>query len=312
VEVETKATSTEGRSGDSVRVLLALAPAWLALAWFVSKAQWFWRHKPDLQFGWIVLLLSVFLIWDQWHKRPIPIFRLRWESIFFGLIGCGLLFVVQVYHAAYGMMPALLMGLCLAVYGVAAANIHYVFGWKGLRFFAFPILFLAIALPMPSFIYGAVVNGLQHQVATINVEILNILGIPARRIGSLIQLPNGTVGVDEACSGIRSLQSTIMATLFIGYLMLKSRFLQVALFTCGILLAVLGNVIRSLYLSLTANAKGVEAIAQVHDTAGWSILLFTAGGVTLAAWLFARLEKSLQHPPEKIPVPVSVRDASQA
>jgi exosortase len=310
--VEAEATRVGQRRGDSLKALVALAPTWLAFAWLVSKAQWFWRHRPDLQFGWIVLLLSVFLIWDQWHKRPATMFRVRWPFFCLGLLGCGLLFVVQIYHAAYGMMPALLMGLCVAVYGVAAANIHYVYSWRGLGFFAFPILFLAIALPMPSFIYGPVVNGLQHQVATINVEILNIFGIPARRIGSLIQLPNGTVGVDEACSGIRSLQSTVMATLFIGYLMLRSRFLQFALFTAGILLAVVGNVFRSLYLSLTANAKGVAAIEQVHDTAGWSILLFTAGGVTLVAWLLAKLEKSLQHPPDKVPGLEPARDATRA
>jgi exosortase len=274
-------------------VLLALAPTWLALAWFISKAQWFWTHKPDLQFGWLVLLLSAFVLWDQWEKRPEPAFRIQPASIIFALAGCGMLFLVQVYHAAYGMMAALLMALCIGVFALAAANIHYIYGWSGIRFFAFPILFLAIALPLPSFIYGPIVNGLQHKVATMNVEILNVLGIPAQRLGSLIQLPNGTVGVDEACSGIRSLQSTIMATLFIGYLTLKSRWLQAALFGGGVLLALVGNLFRSLYLSLTANAKGVDAIKE-HDAAGWSIFLFTAGGVALLAWLFGKFEKWLE------------------
>jgi exosortase len=104
-------------------------------------------------------------------------------------------------------------------------------------------------------------------------------------------LPNGSVGVDEACSGIRSLQSTVMATLFIGYLTLKSRGLQLALLLSGIVLAICGNLIRSLYLSLSANAKGVQAIEKVHDTAGWSILLFTALGVVLLSWLLARWER---------------------
>jgi exosortase len=207
------------------------------------------------------------------------------------LFGCALLFLVQIYHAAYGMMPALLMGLCLAVYLVAAANIHFVYGWKGLRFFAFPLLFFLIAMPMPSLLQVPIVNGLQQKVASVNVEVLNILGVPAERMGSVIRLPNGTVGVDEACSGIRSLQSTVMATLFIGYLTLKSRGLQVALFFCGVGLAIFGNLIRSLYLSLTANAQGVQAIDKVHDSAGWSILIFTAVGVVILSWVFAKWEK---------------------
>src|SRR5688572_26433163 len=138
-----------------------------------------------------------------------------------------------------------------------------------------------------------------------------MMGIPAQRAGSLIHLPNGSVGVDEACSGIRSLQSTIMATLFIGYLTLKSRGLQVALFGGGILLALAGNLIRSLYLSLTANAKGVDAIKE-HDAAGWSVFLFTAGGVALLAWLFAKFEKWLERQPGERLDPKAIQEASKA
>jgi exosortase len=282
------------KQSDSTAVLVALLPTWLAFAWLVSKTQWFWTNRPDLQFGWIVLLLCAFLLWDQWSKRPEAVYRARWPLFLFGAAGCGMLFLVQIYQAAYGMMAALIMALCMAVYSVAAANIHYVYGWKGLRFFAFPLLFLLIAMPMPSFIHGPIVNGLQHKVASVNVEVLNILGIPAQRVGSLIHLPNGTVGVDEACSGIRSLQSTIMATLFIGYLTLKSRGLQVALLVCGVLLAFTGNLIRSLYLSLMANSQGVESIKKVHDSAGWSILLFTAVGVIVLSWLFGKIERWLR------------------
>jgi exosortase/archaeosortase family protein len=61
----------------------------------------------------------------------------------------------------------------------------------------------------------------------------------------------------------------------------------------GVVLAVVGNLIRSLYLCLTANARGIEAIKDVHDAAGWSILVFTAAGVILISWLFNRLDKRL-------------------
>jgi exosortase len=146
-------------------------------------------------------------------------------------------------------------------------------------------------MPLPSLIYDPVVVGLQNKVAAVNVEVLNVMGIPAERVGSIIQLPNGMVGVDEACSGIRSLQSTVMATLFIGYLTLRGKGLQGALLLCGVALAIFGNLIRSLYLSFTANAKGAAAVESAHDSAGWSILAFTAIGVALVAWGFSRFEK---------------------
>jgi exosortase len=284
--------ASDPKSEGSV-LFIALLPALLAFAWLVSKAQWYWGHRPDMQFGWIVLLLCAFVIWDNWAKRPQPVWRARWPLFAFVLPGAALLFVMQLYQAAFGLMPAVMMGLTIGVYLVAAANIHYVYGKAGWTYFAFPLLFFLIALPMPSMIEGPLIHGLQQKVATANVEILNLAGIPAKRTGSLIQLPNGIVGVNEACSGIRSLQSTIMATLFIGYLTLQRRGLQFALLGLGVGLALFGNVIRSLYLSLTANAKGIAAVEKVHDSAGWTILLFTAAGVALCAWLLNKLEKWL-------------------
>jgi exosortase len=273
--------------------LLLLLPTLLAFGWVISKAQWYWNHRPDMQFGWIVLMLCGFVLWEQWGARPAPSPRLSWVFFLGGLVGLGILFLMQVYQAAFGLMPAVMLGLTVGAYAVAAANIHYVYGWAGLRFYAFPLLFFLIALPLPSFLYTPLVNGLQQKVATANVEILNLIGIPAHRSGSLIQLPNGTVGVNEACSGIRSLQSTIMATLFIGYLTLQRRSLQITLLLLGAFYAVGGNLVRSLYLSLTANAKGIAAVEKVHDSAGWTILVFTAAAVALTAWLFAKLEKRL-------------------
>jgi exosortase len=132
-------------------------------------------------------------------------------------------FCWQIYQAAFGMMAASLMALALGVMLLVAANLCYVFGWPGVRHFAFGFGFLLTALPMPSALYNPIVSGLQSNVAAINVEMLNVIGIPAQQVGSLIHLPNGTVGIDEACSGIRSLQATIMATSLIGYLTLRNK-----------------------------------------------------------------------------------------
>jgi len=134
-------------------------------------------------------------------------------------------------------------------------------------------------------------SNLQSNVAAINVELLNLIGIPAGQTGNAIRLPNCVVGIDEACSGIRSLQSAVMATVFIGYLALKSRGLRIALFFTGLAFAIVGNLIRSFFLCCIANSRGVRAIESLHDAAGWLILLFTTFGVAFAAWLLSKLEQ---------------------
>ncbi|MCP5519040.1 MAG: exosortase/archaeosortase family protein [Verrucomicrobiales bacterium] len=276
-------------AGTTIALLL---PSFLAMAWLVERARWFWSNNPDLNFGWVVLLLCAYLFYEAWETRPAVNGRLSWWALPFCLAGLGLLFLMQIYQAAMGSNAASTVGLALGVMLVVFSNLVMVFGWPGVRSFGMAYAFLLVAMPMPSAVHGFVVGGLQALVASINTETLNLMGIPAERVGSLIRLPAGTVGIDEACSGIRSLQSTLMATVFIGYLTLKRATWQVLLLLSGVALAVVGNIIRSLYLSLTANAKGVDAIAGVHDAAGWSILVFTTAGVVALAWLMNRLEKT--------------------
>ncbi|HRZ94915.1 MAG TPA: exosortase/archaeosortase family protein [Candidatus Paceibacterota bacterium] len=271
-----------------------LLPAWLAMGWLVSQTQWFWNNRPDLQFGWVVLLLCLYLFWESWEKRPAFEFRPSWGMAIAGLAGAGLAFLVQIYQAAFGINSATTMGLALAILLLVWANLTFVFGWRGAWHFAMPFGFILIALPLPGMIYNLIVGNLQSVVTSLNVEILSLAGVPAQRVGSLIQLPNGVVGVDEACSGIRSLQSAVMATLFIGYVVLRSNGLRVLLLAVGILLAFLGNVIRSLMLSFVAYRRGLDALDSFHDTAGWSILGFTVVGVMFFAWLFGKVEKGTE------------------
>lgn len=270
--------------------LVALLPSWLSAVWLVSKAQWFWNHWPDLQFGWIVLLLCVYLFWEAWPQRPPT--RCRWSYFTVSLVGLGLpvLLFVQVYQAAFGATPASVMGLAVGLLLLIAANLHFLFGWQGVRHFGMAFGFIMLAMPLPSFIYDPVVLGLKSKIAALNVELLNVIGIPAQRSGNLIFLTNGTVGVDEACSGLRSLQSTLMATVFIGYLTQKKAAWRLTLIVAGAVLAFIGNMGRSLFLTVIASRKGEEAIASYHDAAGWSILAFTVVGVGAIAWVIGRVE----------------------
>jgi len=276
--------------------LLALLPSGLVLVWLVSRARWFWGRNPELQFGWIVLALCVFLLWEAWLQRPTARFRWTASGATLCVAGALVLFAAQLYQAAFGVTTEGMSTLGLGAMLFIAGNVKYVFGWEGMKRFAFGFAFFFLALPIPDTIYYPLVNSLQSKVAAINVELLNLLGIPAGRAGNAIRLPNCVVGIDEACSGIRSLQSAVMATLFIGYVTLKTRGSQIALFTAGLAFALVGNLVRSFFLSCVANARGAQAIDSFHDAAGWSILLFTAGGVALTAWWLGKLEKPVSPP----------------
>jgi exosortase/archaeosortase family protein len=92
------------------------------------------------------------------------------------------------------------------------------------------------------------------------------------------------VGIDEACSGIRSFQATLMIALFLGEiyrLILRRRF---GLVLGGFIMAFIFNVGRTLLLVSVASHKGIAAVSSWHDPAGVTILLFDF----LCLWLIAR------------------------
>ena len=139
--------------------------------------------------------------------------------------------------------------------------------------FAFPICFILVAVQWPWRIENALTQGLMRLDANITVEILGWLNIPAMQRGNLIELSTGTVGVNEACSGIRSFQSTLMAALVLGELYLLRCRTRLLLVASGLALAFGLNVVRTLILSYQANAHGLSAIDKWHDPAGFTIAI---------------------------------------
>ena len=254
-------------------LILLLAPSWLGFAWLATKASWFWSHDPELQFGWAVLVLCVYLFARAWATRPM--LRLKWNAgnISIGLLGCVLLFITQLYQAAYGLTPASMSGLGMGFLLVVCSNLSFVWGGPGLRQFGFAFGFLLVALPIPSLVSGPVVGALQNQIAAINVEVLNLVGIPAMQRGHLIAIALGTVGIDEACSGIRSLRACLMISLFLGQLYQFGLGQRFGLVIAGFGLAVFFNLIRTFSLVCIASQSGLGALGKWHDSTGTLLLV---------------------------------------
>src|SRR5690606_35653403 len=76
------------------------------------------------------------------------------------------------------------------------------------------VLMWILSLPIPPGTYSSLTLGLQLSVTESVLGALHILGIPAVRNGNLIELAFTYVGVEEACSGVRSLLSCIFAGFF--------------------------------------------------------------------------------------------------
>lgn len=271
---------------------LAWLPVVVMVGWWLRDLSFQWASLVEYRFGWMVLVLAVFLGWERWPNRPRDD-RPAPLAISLALAGLGLpcVLLAELYKIGVARVPSSSFLLSVGTFLFLAAGVLQAAGPRTFRHFLFPLLFFLVAVPLPKLLWNPVVLGLQGLITRLNVEALNLLGIPAQQFGNVIQLPNTQVGVDEACSGVRSLQSSVMAGLFVGDLMLRRPGWKVVFLGAGVALAIVGNFGRALSLALAAHRGGSSALDAIHDTAGWSVLAFTAAGVALLAWWFSRLEQ---------------------
>ncbi|PWU09033.1 MAG: hypothetical protein C5B50_28195 [Verrucomicrobia bacterium] len=167
------------------------------------------------------------------------------------------------------------------------------------RSLLFPLLFFLVAVPWPTLVEVPIIQWLARANAASTIEILGFLGFPALQHGNLIEVGTGVVGIDEACSGIRSVQATLMLSLFFGELYSLAVFRRIFCVVAGFGLAFLFNIGRTTLLTLVAARKGMAAIDQWHDPAGATILV----GCFICLWLVAKVQapkSKVQSPKSKV------------
>ena len=67
------------------------------------------------------------------------------------------------------------------------------------------VLYLVFMVPLPGFLGRAMSQSLQSIATQSSVFSLQLLGVPAVAQGNVIHLSDQTLGVAEACSGLRML-----------------------------------------------------------------------------------------------------------
>ena len=273
----------------------------LACGWFlVVRANWWeWSLNPQYSYGSLVPILAILLFTRRWPDRPAPATVSapgKTIAIVFLALAALLLAGLQpmmISNADWRMVPALAaaggvtMTLCL---------VYFLGGAPWLKHFAFPILFFLVAVPWPRPQENAIMSWLMMHNTGLCVEALHWLGYPAEQRGNLIAIPGSLLGVEEACSGIRSLQSNIMVALAVGEFFRLTAPRRIVLFLTGLAAALGGNAIRSLTLSVAACRSGSEAVDQIHDGTGLAVLVASSALVLLAGKLLARTGTKVRVP----------------
>jgi len=281
-------------------VLWLLPLAWLWLVLF-NDLRVEWTVNPQYSYGWAVPFLCLYLLGRNLfelkdEKRPSHIHLSRIPAI-----GLHSIFIVlALFYLPTRLIQEANPGWRLVSWALALEVVGLTLCWLRMTIpgawfkvrnyscqfstFIFPVCFFLVAVPWPTLLEGPLIQVLTRMDVGVTCELAGWFGIPAIPHGNVIQVATGDVGIDEACSGIRSFQATLMISLFLGEFYALGGGRRVFCVATGFFLALLLNVARLAVLVWVAASRGVPAIAGWHDPTGVIILL----GCFFALWGIGR------------------------
>jgi exosortase len=195
-----------------------------------------WWDDPNYGHGFFVPVFAVYVLWnerDRWSALPS-----RANNIGFAIM----LFAIGL--RVLGMLGAELFIARLSLVILICGMVLFLAGRQALRSIAFPIGYLLFMIPLPAIVYYQLTFPLQLWASRLGASGLVALGIHTVREGNLLVLPNCTLNVVEACSGIRSLLSLLAAVVAYGYLAEPSTWKRSVLAFASIPIAIATNGLR--------------------------------------------------------------------
>jgi exosortase len=225
-----------------------------------------WYTDSDYSHGFLVPLLSGYLIWERRTKLgELPVAPSFWGVLLLG-IGLLMLLVGSVGAELYMQRSSLIVTL--------AGLVLLLLGPDFLRALIFPISFLFFMVPLPAIVMNALAFPLQLFAAKTATFCLFNFGIPVLREGNVIVLAGTTLEVAEACSGIRSLQALLALGTVYAYFSEPIRWKRWVLVCLSIPIAIIANVFRVSGTGVLAHYWGVEAAEGFYHTfSGWLIFV---------------------------------------
>jgi exosortase len=317
-EINSKLTAI-GRAPSWTRIVLialTLGGLWFVCCRYFSAE---WSFNEQYNYGWFVPFFAAYLFWLRWNDRPAsgsveptaqrepevrgPAFaRLRRgkqssdgsKIIAVFLIICAALILLPLRIFEIGSADWRPLGWIhvVAVATITLAMIYLAGGASWLRHFSFPVLFFFVAVPWPTPIEAPIVQNLMRVIAASAAEVLGLFGIPAEVQGNLIRLPSGMVGVNEACSGVRSLQTSLTIGLLFGELKRLRIGPRLLLIGGAVGIALVANFFRASFLVWIASTRDIAAVARWHDIAGYAVVVLVFAGTM---WIASRWKTNQSH-----------------
>lgn len=275
------------RPVEGAAVLVTASAFLLLFAQPMANTARSWWTNPETGHGLLLAPLALWLAWRQGVRR---------EARPNEAIGLILLVVAVAARYVSALAAEAFLGrasMALAVLGLVV----YAWGWRQVLAWWLPASLLALSMPLPEVITGALALPLQLKASSLGAALLSWRGIPVHLDGNVIRLPGHDLFVTEACSGLRSLTALLSVGVLLGGVMLRHPVSRISAVALAIPVGVVVNGVRVFITGfLVAFVDPSLADGFTHLTEGWLLFLVAfaiLGGLT---WVITRIERRLLGP----------------
>lgn len=252
---------------QKVLALAAAAVSFLVLYWGVLvKLVHDWATDDNYSHGFFIVPIALYFAYERLDRLK----RTDRRPSILGLI----VIVGSLAVLTTGILGAELFLTRISIIGLLVGTTLFIGGWPVLRVLALPLGFLLLMIPLPAIIFNQIAFPLQLVASKFGEWTLHALSIPVLREGNVIILPNTTLEVAEACSGIRSLISLLTLGIVIGYFSDARTWTRVAVALATVPVAIVANGARVAGTGVAAYRYGPAAAEGfLHTFSGWLVFI---------------------------------------
>jgi exosortase len=243
-----------------------------------------WWQDSNYSHGFLIPLVSIYLAYKKWPKVAQSEQRPCWWGL--GLLIFGLALLVL------GTAGAEYFTARLSFVVVMAALVAYLYGKRALGLLLVSICYLLFMIPIPYTIYYSLTLPMQLLASKSAVGVLQFLGIPVLQAGNIMILPNYSLEVGEACSGLRSLVSLMALGFLFAYLTQKRNLHRALLFASTPVIAIIANVFRVSTTALGAYAVSPKLAEDfLHKLSGLLVFACSAFCLVILGGILSWVQK---------------------
>lgn len=249
--------------------LLTLWAYWPTFRWMESQ----WRTEPDYSHGYLIIPLSLVLLYRRRDLMPNSSPCLGWG-------GLSLLVFVVVFRIA-GRLAYMdfLDGWTLVPW---FAGLVWLFCGRKMLWWSLPsIAFLLLLTPMPYRVESLLSFKLQGVSTLLSSIALRTMGFPAITEGNTIWLGDQHLLVEEACSGLRIFMGMVAMGFFFAALTRRSWIDRAIILACSAPIAIIANALRVTGTGMAYHWLDAERAHKAHDNLG-VVMIFVGAGMLFA------------------------------